>query len=65
MLYGSSVLPSVIIVGTKSLTLGDIVARSYAKSKLTIDEWNNLPELTREFELIKTIYEMRSAENKK
>lgn len=65
MLYGSSVLPPVIIVGTKSLALGDIVARAHTKSKLTIDEWNNLPELTRELELIKTIYEMRAEENKK
>jgi hypothetical protein len=62
MLLGSSILPSDVYIGELDghVQLGNIVRRAFIESKLTADEWNNLPAIDREIILVKTVYAMRS-----
>lgn len=64
MLYGSSLLPAIIRIGSKDVQLGDVVRRALADSGLTADEWNNLKPLTRETLLARAVYEMRAEADK-
>lgn len=43
-LLGSSVLPSLILIGDSELQLGEVVAAAHADSGLSVAEWNALPE---------------------
>lgn len=64
MLMGSSLLPSIIRIGSKEIQLGEVVRRAFAESGLTVDEWNALKELTREHLLARVVYEMRDEADK-
>lgn len=59
MLFGSSILPSMILIVDKEVQLGDVVRRAFADSGLTVEEWNNLPEHEREDSLARAISVMR------
>lgn len=58
-LYGSSILPSEIIIGETPLQLGEIVSWAYSRFDGTATDWNALPELEREALLAQAIYELR------
>lgn len=47
-LYGSNILPSVSNIRGTPVQLGTIVQRAFDKSGKTIDDWNLLPDNTRE-----------------
>jgi hypothetical protein len=60
MLFGSSILPSMIWNGRVEVTLGDVVRRAFQDSSFTADEWNGLDPLVREALLAQAIYKMRA-----
>lgn len=64
-LFGSSLLPSLIIVGTKEVQLGEVVRRSVNDSGLSTQQWNDLEPLKREAYLAATVYKMREEAEKK
>jgi hypothetical protein len=59
MLFGSSILPSVMYIDGEAIQLGTIVGRAHKESGLTVERWNALPELDREAKLAAMIYKMR------
>jgi hypothetical protein len=61
-LFGSSILPSEIFIGSRRVQLGTVVVRAQANSGLSAEEWNDLLDLEREAHLARTIYAMRAAE---
>jgi len=64
MLFGSSLLPGLIWIGSREVQLGEIVRRAFADSRLNVEDWNDLKPLTREILLARTIYEMRAEADK-
>lgn len=60
-LLGSSVLPSTLeLTGQETMTLGDLVGRSFKDSGLTADEWNALDPEAREVRLAATWNTMKA-----
>lgn len=55
MLLGSSIYPSLINVEGEQIQLGEFVRRAFSDSKLTVDEWNNLPEFERDMLIAEAI----------
>jgi hypothetical protein len=59
MLFGSSVLPATMFIAYVEVQLGDIVRRAQADSGLSVEDWNRLPPVQREYKLVDAIYKMR------
>ena len=47
VLNGSSVHPAQFEIGDKTVSLGEVVAAAHARSGMTAEAWNELPEETR------------------
>ncbi len=63
MLFGSSVLPPELVIGGKTVQLGDVVRRAYQDAQVqSIEAWNDIDPIVREFMLVKAIYKMREEE---
>lgn len=60
MLYGSSVLPSLIEIGGKDVQLGTVVAAAHLASGLSAEDWNALDEPAREHLLAEQVEAMKA-----
>jgi hypothetical protein len=54
-IMGSSKFPSFIQVGSSEVTLGMVVRKAFADSGLSVEAWNNLPEVERDAHLQKVV----------
>lgn len=59
MLLGINLLPVRVYIRGKEVSLGDLVRRSFADSRMTAAEWNDQTELERDLRLVNTYYAMR------
>lgn len=60
-LLGSSVLPSIVVIGAdKSVQLGEVVAAAHKASGLSVEAWNQLPAEQREDLLKMTVEAMQA-----
>ena len=48
-----------ILIGDQEVQLGDVVRRAFSDSELTVEEWNDMPEESREDLLAGTIAIMK------
>ena len=60
MLLGSSIVPTLIVIGAREVQLGEIVRRAFVESGLDVEHWNALQALDREARIAKIIYDMRA-----
>lgn len=60
-LIGTNILPALIeIAPGKEVPLGEVVAKAHAKSGLSLEEWNALPEADRDALLTSMVDELKA-----
>lgn len=65
-LLGSSVLPAMVkLAEGVEVQLGDVVRQAHKNSKLSVEAWNDLPEVEREERLAKAVEKMSKKAAKK
>lgn len=58
-LFGSSVLPAHILIGTREVQLGEIVRRAFADCGVTAEEWNAIDPFNRDILIVAAVHDLR------